>query len=388
MTALVTRPADVSRLLGLCEHPMTERRLVDWRVRELLPDLDRVPPGRGQGPRAAYAWPDRGVVVQALTLSASLQFHGRLNMAQLLTWLAGFDYPVDEMRDRWANLEERRWKSALKSVGEDPLGDIGAAIDTLVLEAKAVPATRRMDLSEATVRTYVRALADPTFEPQADLDLGVADRIRDDLPRLFANLSNQELLVFVKPEHIQNLAKLIRDYVSTPRLVSLIRTVDNELLQAVHDDCRVLLGAYRAWVIDAIGRAERDKEWDPLALAWAPRFIWRIGRMLMILDLAIRRLGFQGELAQTFLAIKELTGSAQNRETISWLWDLHKATAAAVGTEPNEYLPEYRRRLEADHGAVITTTLTALAQSILATIRDIWGDAAQGLFRSLAGGSH
>jgi hypothetical protein len=375
-------PAKASYLLGLCGWPMTERRLVDWRVRQVLPDVKRVPPPRGKGPRAAYGWSDREVVVQALTLCASLTCRGRLETAQLLTWLAGFEYPVATMRQRWADLEESRWRWALRSVGESPSGDIEAGIDALVMGAKAARATQRLDVSDATVRTYVRAIADPIFDPGRDITRIQAERICRDLPRIFRGPAYESLLDYVRPEHIQRLAADLRDYVSTPRLVGLIRSLSDEELEAVHRDCRFLMGAYRAWISDAMMRAERGEEFSKLALLWTPRMVWRLGRGIMIIDIAVRREGFATELRQTLEALETLTASSENRETIVWLWQLNKQLLAVTGTDPNRYLAAFRERLDAAH-AEAAETLVGLIRALLATFRDIWEPGFRNLLATL-----
>ena len=103
-------PTEVRRRLEGCDLLISERRLTDWRVRGWLPKLTRARPAQGAGPRAHYVWRDPDVVEQTLTLVVSLGLRGRLESARLLTWFSGFDYPIVQMRDDWADFEGRPWR--------------------------------------------------------------------------------------------------------------------------------------------------------------------------------------------------------------------------------------------------------------------------------------
>lgn len=77
-------------------RPVTARRLVDWRRRELLPPLVVRGAGRGRGVR--YAWPSARVLDQAEAVDELISGLRRVSRIYLPLWLLGFDVPVRRVR--------------------------------------------------------------------------------------------------------------------------------------------------------------------------------------------------------------------------------------------------------------------------------------------------
>jgi hypothetical protein len=280
-------PAQVVSELARCGIRVTERVLESWRKQGSLPPLERVEPLPGSKD-ARYVWRDTDVLLRVFTLLAMKRVRGRMDSAVVMTWLAGFDYPIPLMRELWAHFEELGWRRALRQAGEGLPINPADAVEVLVGEAYATRQGRKR--SRQFVDALIRLDVDPHFDPTTDLTLAQADQIRRDLGQLSHN--GAELMDAVRPEHVRGVASLIQDYYSAPKLAALIRTLPDSDLTAVHRDCRFVFGLYRGWLTEAVTSGDPESvALDPVARTLWPRIVWQAGRFLMLMDLAVRRAG-------------------------------------------------------------------------------------------------
>lgn len=372
-------PAHVSQQLTAAGYPIDERRLTDWRANGWLPELARVvpPPEREPGRGAYYVWPDPEVLTQTFTLLAALGVRGRFETATVLTWFASFQYPVEQMRERWAAFEEMRWRSAIGQAMEGAPLDVGAAVDVLSGDARATRSGRK--LSNDFVETLTRIQIDPHFEPTAELTCRQAEHIRDDLAQVIPD--GAPVVSSMRPEQVKGLAVLLQEFLSPPKLATLIRSVSNQELAAVHKDCRFVWGPYRAWLAEAIGKASAGEE--PQFLTLFPRLVWQAGRFFMILDLGLRHLGWASQIEATVAYFAELVDRPETRRFLGILGKLRK-DLVAVGptTDPAAFAKgELARQLvDSDY-----QRLGEIFDSASMYLADLWGPVARALLARIDG---
>jgi hypothetical protein len=113
----------------------------------------------------------------------------------------------------------------------------------------------------------------------------------------------------------------VQEYWSTPRLRDVIQSIPDELLTRAHADVRFLLSPYRAWVESTVSKIAdgRITDFEYSALWVAPRLVWKAGRFLMQLDIALRRLGCGDEVDATLAMLRAVAAKNETREVVSAL---------------------------------------------------------------------
>lgn len=363
-------PTEVRRRLEGCDLLISERRLTDWRVRGWLPKLTRARPAQGAGPRAHYVWRDPDVVEQTLTLVVSLGLRGRLESARLLTWFSGFDYPIVQMRDDWADFEGRPWRFERRRALAGFRGSDEDALDLLKLEARATRSIQKLGVSKLFTDTYVRLLFDASYRPEAELTQERAQGLLGDLTRVFSDEAFKVLLPHLRPEPVPMIVQFLQDLHSHPRLVSLIRGLSDSELETVHRDCRFFLGPYRALLRDAIMCANTGEARDRIGLWMVPRLSWRVGRYLMLLDIALRRRGLGRQLDATVGSIHELVNDPENRALLAQQWQVARPLMAGATGDPAQGGAQLDRLLASAPGHErLQDELAGLAEDL----KTIWG---------------
>jgi len=331
----------------------------------VLPQLVHVGGPAGSGRGARYVWPDPEVVTQTAALIGALGLRGRHETAVVLTWLAGFEYPVSMMRTMWAEFEEMPWRNTVRQALEGSPFDVGAAVEVLVGDAAATRLGRI--LSRDLVRTRTRLVMDPSFRPARDLTPKQAERIRDDLPRLAPRAA--EFVPFIRGEHVKAFVVFMQDYLSRPKLAALIRSLSDEELAAVHRDIHFLTGPYRLWLADAIRRENEGGEANLMAFWLAPRLAWLAGRFLMLMDIALRRLGFRDEVEATLDHLQRLGEEAETRRILVHLMRDYREVMTITGGDRDRLGEEFRRCATGDTDY---EAMRKISDSVVATLVDIW----------------
>jgi len=233
---------------------LTPRGLTDWTRKGLLPPLKRHSGCRGHGRGASYAWTDPDVPLQAYTLNEAMRIRGRTDTAMLLTWFAGFDYPIGVMRSLWSDTEQRQRVRALRAaVGgadfrEEDLPDVLHAVKQ---EVRAFRAGRK--LPDGYVQVAIGVLLDPNYDPR---DI-TADQGRDVVGHLLSTsraIDNEFLVRLLGLDVVKGGATFLHDYFSPAKLPALINGMSNHELRVIHADLRFLTGLYRWWLRSVIER--------------------------------------------------------------------------------------------------------------------------------------
>jgi hypothetical protein len=259
-------------------------------------------------------------VEQTLTLILALGLRGRMESARLLTWFSGFEYPAAEMRDDWADFEEQPWRNERRRALAGLGGSDEDAVDVLKLEARATRPLQKLGLSPLFTDTYVRLLCDVNFRPEAELTTEQAQRLLRDLPVVFKGEALEVLLPYLRPEPVPKIVEFLQELHNRPRLVALIRGLSDDEIATVHRDIRFLFGPCRLWLHDAIARANAGEAWETAGLWIVPRLGWRLGRYLMLLDIALRHRGLGPQIDASIDRLRQLVGDPENRALLGWLW--------------------------------------------------------------------
>ena len=90
------------------------------------------------------------------------------------------------------------------------------------------------------------------------------------------------------------------------------------MLTNAHADVRFLLGPYRAWVESSVSEMAdsclTDDQYTMLCMG--PRLVWRLGRFLLRVDIALRRLGYGDEIDATIAMLRDLAAKDETREAV------------------------------------------------------------------------
>jgi hypothetical protein len=298
--------------------PITERRLTDWRAKRWIPDVCRGERPAGTGRGAHYEWPDTEIIAQIFTLLSLLELRGRMETASVLAWFSGFDVPRIDIRNLWVAFESLPWEKTLQWALAGEEGSVRDAIEILVRGERDKQHKKKDGYSDGFVDVIARMGVDPNFDARTQLPTErVATILASDVPKLVSG-AGAEIAPMLSAGLIRGLAILVQDYWSAPRRMTVIQRVPNEMLAKAHADVRFLLSPYRAWVESSMRRMAddglTDGEWSMLWMG--PRLAWQVGRLLMELDIALRRLGCGDEVDATIAMLRDLTARDDTRQVV------------------------------------------------------------------------
>jgi hypothetical protein len=312
-------PQALTELLESAGYPITERRLTDWRAKRWIPDMCRGVRLAGTGRGARYEWPDREIIAQVVTLLNMRELRGRMGTASVLAWFSGFDVPRDDIRNLWAAFEALPWEKTLLGALAGEEGSVQDAVNILLIGERQRQRKKKDGYSDGFVDVITRMEVDPAFDARTNLPTQrVAKILAGDVPK-FANGAGAEIAPLLSADIVRGVVVLVQDYWSAPRLMEVIHGIPDEMLAKAHDDVRFLLSPYRAWVESCVtkmaGGCLTDFEYSLLGVA--PRLAWRTGRLLLRLDIALRRLGYADEVDATIAMLREVAAKDETREVVS-----------------------------------------------------------------------
>lgn len=284
----------------------SETRVAQWRKLELLPPFDGGGSGQGRGfGRDKCFWKSWSVVDQAIAVSDLVKTYNRLEDLYLPLWQMGFDIPLYWVRPA---LMAPLLKAAEDfSFNEDGAESIEDLIDEQV--SKIRPLIRRkipfFDVPEESLAVVVNVIANPKYafwdEPYED---GVAklkewERSFAQRCRQYLGTStelNQDLLT--NNNDIFRDASFINRYLSLPCLLAVTQDCANEELQVVQRDLQT--GRQILLVFKRI--VELLSPFLPESWRLRPekmKVVFNFGRIMVWVDLALRRNGFGQMIDQT-----------------------------------------------------------------------------------------
>lgn len=296
---ILTQSQLVEELRSRGYSDASETRVALWRKLELLPAFDGGGHGRGRGcGREECFWTSQDVVERAVAVSDLLKTYNHLEELYLPLWQMGFEIPIDRVRPALM-------APLLKAAEDFGLHeDSSAAIEDLIDEqvAKISPVIKRkipfFDVPEESLAVVVNVIANPKYafwdEPYEDgvtklreWELSFAQRCRE---HLGSSLEvNRD--VVANSNDIFKDAPLINRYLSLPNLLTVTGNCTNEELQAVQRDLQV--GREILLVFKRI--VELLSPFLPESWRLQPekmKVVFNFGRIMVWVDLALRRHGF------------------------------------------------------------------------------------------------
>lgn len=316
----LTQSALVFRLhrLGYCD--VTERRIIDWRNKGLLPQFDRrgVGLGKGRG-RTESTWTNgRSIVERAVWVHRLLAIYRHSDNLHLPLWMLG--YPVDSEQVRLALLE--------------PLERIAETFQTEAVEKIEIkePFERKdgiledyiEDLAEGWVRKekFAELLGIPQevvetamnifFNPDYDItDLGFEEgkgqlaiwkeRVNNEMLPILSNGfdENRDAPKPMRPEGIELVFEqpgFFQDRLSVAALRESVLDASDEDLETIQEDLQVIrtvVGPMGEMVATLMKHAKIDRL--PTLHDVLPD-LFRIANLIVLVDLSMRRHGWSPQL--------------------------------------------------------------------------------------------
>lgn len=300
-------PRVLTELLGDAGYPITERRLTDWRARRWIPDVRRTERPAGTGRGAHYEWHDSEIIAQVFTLLNMLELRGRMETASVLAWFSGFDVPRDDIRSLWVAFEALPWEKTLRTALAGEEGSVDDAVDILVTGERQRQRNKKDGYSDGYVDLIARMRIDPAFDARTHLSCErLAKILAGDVPKFVKD--GAEIAHMLSADIVRGVAVLAQDYWSAPRLMEVIQSIPDEMLTKAQADVRFLLSPYRAWVESSVRKMADGCLTDMEGtLFWmGSRLAWKLGRFLLQLDIALRRLGYASEVDATIAMLRDL----------------------------------------------------------------------------------
>ncbi len=237
-----------------------------------------------------------------------LELRGRMETASVLAWFIGFDVPRDDIRNLWVAFEALPWEKTLRSALAGEEGSVQDAVDILVTGERQRQRNKKDGYSDGYVDLIARMRIDPDFDARTHLPSErLAKILAGDVPKLVGH--GAEIAQMLSADIVRGLAVLAQDYWSAPRLMEVIQSIPEEMLTQAHADVRFLLSPYRAWVESSVRKMADGclTDFEETLLWIGPRFAWRLGRFLLQLDIALRRLGHADEVDATIAMLRDLS---------------------------------------------------------------------------------
>jgi hypothetical protein len=255
-----------------------------------------------------------------------------METASVLAWFSGFDVPRDDIRNPWVAFEALPWEKTLRSALAGEEGSVQDAVDILVTGERQKQHKRKDGYSDGFVDVMMRMRVDRAFDVKTYLtNERVAKILGGDIPKFVGH--GAEIAPLLSADMIRGLTVLAQDYLSAPRLMEVIQSIPDEMLEKAHADVRFLLSPYRAWVESSVSRMAdgRITDVEYSALWLGPRLAWKTGRFLMQLDIALRRLGYGDEVDATMAMLRDVAARNETREVLSVLKRDWQALASSDG---------------------------------------------------------
>ena len=308
----------VTELRELGHTDASETRIANWRKLELLPPFNNGGGGQGRGAgRNPYLWINRiHVIEQALAIMDLLPIYRRLDDLYLPLWEMGFAIPPNRIRPALLRPLQTAMTDIEADVVVEPDGrtTIEDVIDDQVAEIRPlirsnVPA---LDIPDTTLAAALNVVVNPDYKfGDQQYEEGVEDlnEWQQSVAERCVTISAD--VVSIVPETTQGKSELlthdsfINRYLSLPRLAEAMETCTDEDLRVVQRDLQVGRRMLR------ICKRMFDLLTPFLPETW--RFsssdmvvIFNFGRLMVWVDIALRRHGFGKVLDYLLPAIVQM----------------------------------------------------------------------------------
>jgi len=234
-------PTQLSRKLYDLGHPVSLRRLIDWRAKGLLPPLSRH--GRGRGSGAMNVWEHVDILDQAVTVHELLARHARAETALLGTWFAGYEVDVGRVRDAWTSRLNRTVIRVRLSAGpygdiEDVLGNWSPAIAKKFAREYGLP----YEEVDALLLEVLNALFDPSYIFDVDENLQLVETAKHILSKIVRDSNLQNSL---NKALLQGIFNVVQGNFSIYNILNLIVSSTDEDLISAHRQWRGIINIVR-----------------------------------------------------------------------------------------------------------------------------------------------
>ncbi len=366
-------PAALVTQLALVDRYLTPRATTDWIRRGLLPPLQQVGRGEGGGKGPLFRWSDPDVLLQAFTIDAAMTVRSRASSATLMTWFSGFEYPLVSIREAWLQAEHSSWLRTLEFAVEGPFDPLDP--DELRGVLEALPATIQKSrygkkMGRRATEFYLRVLMDPDFDVEA-MPAEQIVRLLASWPGMSAAPGLIAVIELLDPDTIKSAVLACRSALSPATLPDLIRGASDGALAAAHRDLRVATSLYRSELRRAIeGVVGGTSDLSDLRLTFMPQVTWRLGRLLLRVDLALRKSGHEARVDRTSELLAELGGLPETRSALEIARSEYPATRSQLDSSGRSAVSaDLRQRLEAREGG---SGLTGRPSELVGAIWAIW----------------
>ena len=293
------RPISPSELkVELCRrgHAVSERALIDWRQKGMLPLLQSR--GRGQGKGKKYYWWSPRIIDHAAGVDELMKLNVPNDEARLIIWLSGFPVRAEKIREAWlSRLGKLETKLDLekREIIEDRGSEFTAVEDEIsALTAKyarklAVQFGLDRDQSAQILIDLFGLIFKQGYSPDIDFPIETIDLIAQ--AKIIPPPDQLEL----KPtEHIAVITKFIRDHMSFSAVNSTVASTSDIGFNHAH----------RRWrrFLRILSRAMPDLADDKSGKFLAAGF----GRLMVPVIIQLNRDGRTGQIDQSITIITQL----------------------------------------------------------------------------------
>jgi hypothetical protein len=340
---------------------ISERRIVDWRHKGLLPPFDEAGGGLGKSlGRSGSTWSDGELVLkQAVSVYNLVRLFRRSKSLYLPLWMLGYQVPMSFVRKALNEPLSAAIRDIEEQTGSN--GDLQDVIDQIAADVSEEVRARHMAILQVP-QEWLEVCVSTFFVPDYPLSDAPYQHSLDALHRWQRVVEEQLAVVLGKrPEEFaripaqdqngftrESLLAFLNRYLSLRQLSAAVQGCSDEQLHLVQNDMKVLVEtAVSMWrMVMALTRdfpAELKPDADQ-SLAFA----FDLGRLLVWANISLRHNGF-GDAIDRLLS--ELKSSLQDEaEETARLFEDFSQDFANVFSHTVDYLEETARSACVDGG--------------------------------------
>lgn len=230
----VTSKEVLDSLRASGRYRFTERQLIDFRCKQLLPPLQRFKQPGSRKP--LYLWDD-DVVAQAAYLHDLLQWDRQHDRLYIPLWLAGYDIPLRAVRRLLLRFIERHLSRLTQ--GKTDTEEILDQVSTLICE-RLVPRWKYSPRKNETIHSFgvdawaelvecvFAFLATPSYEPDLELLADLLTHMARMQKENSSDILNDPVGLVQAARMFQELFKLLSPLLSIPRLKETVEQATPE----------------------------------------------------------------------------------------------------------------------------------------------------------------
>lgn len=284
---------------------VTVRQVIDWRSRELLPPFDVQGAGRGRSSgRECSRWSNRPLIVgRSIWILRLLNLFGNYSSVYIPLWLLGYSVQFERIRQSLAEPLDRTVSSVERECNrdrsvEDVLGDTAYDLISKIKGEQSPICDVPLEALDLILNLFIN--------PNYDLtDIGAFKALRrwfqlcEQFQASLRGPDNRQIPS--QPPTLDSMiqqAVLIREHLSVAEIKRAVNECKDEDLLVVERDLHSLRRIARmfAKLLSTELPSTAELPWDLIR-----RFVFGTGRIIICVDLSLRRHG-RGEEIDSLLA--------------------------------------------------------------------------------------